>query len=325
MCACRAPAGAIRGGPAAALSLFAWLALAAPTLADADGPDFFRVTGVAAGDVLNIRAAPDAGAAKIGEIAPGADGLRNLGCEGGLGFADWERATEAERAAARASRWCRVAYRGGEGWVAGRFLAEGSAPGAVTAAAAGAAHSFVPAPGAATDYWSVSGVKGHLNVRAAAGTGAPALAQVLPGAVLRNLGCTEGDGPRWCDVQLLDGTRIRGWAAAEYLEPASSALRAGHDIFDAIGHIPCAQTRDQPMMPCEFGVARDGGGSATVVVIRPDATRRALFFERGAFLSADTSQADGYPEYGATRDGDLTFVRVGDERYEIPEALIHGG
>ena len=57
-------------------------------IADASGPDFFRVTGVAADDVLNIREAPDAGSAKIGEIPPDGDGVRNLGCQGGLSFAE---------------------------------------------------------------------------------------------------------------------------------------------------------------------------------------------------------------------------------------------
>lgn len=95
-------------------------------IADASGPDFFRVTGVAADDVLNIREAPDAGSAKIGEIPPDGDGVRNLGCQGGLSFAEWQAASEAERQAAARSRWCRINYQGVEGWVAGRFLAEGA-------------------------------------------------------------------------------------------------------------------------------------------------------------------------------------------------------
>lgn len=124
---------------------------------------------------------------------------------------------------------------------------------------------------------------------------------------------------------MLDGTQTRGRAAAEFLQPAGSAVRAGQDIFYAIGHVPCAQAQGQPMGRCEFGVARDGGGSATVVVIRPDTRKRALFFQSGAFMSADTSQADGHPETTATRDGDLTRVLVGTERYEIADAVHHGG
>jgi heat shock protein HslJ len=100
----------------------------AAALAEADGPDFFRVTGVAADDVLNIRDAANARASKIGEIPHDANGIRSLGCEGGLSFAAWEKATEAEREAAAKQRWCKVEYSGVSGWVAARFLTEGSAP-----------------------------------------------------------------------------------------------------------------------------------------------------------------------------------------------------
>jgi hypothetical protein len=105
----------------------------------------------------------------------------------------------------------------------------------------------------------------------------------------------------------------------------SSSERAGMGQADATGQIPCAQYEGQPMRQCDFRVTREAGGTATVVVTRPDGVPRALFFENGRFLSADTSQADGYPEYRATRRGDLTMVTVGEERYEVPDAVIFGG
>jgi uncharacterized protein len=97
-------------------------------LAEADGPDFYAVTGVSADDVLNIRAGPDARSRKIGSIPHNGRGLRNLGCEGGPGFAEWQRMTAAERQAAARRRWCRIEYQGVEGWVAGWYLTEDSAP-----------------------------------------------------------------------------------------------------------------------------------------------------------------------------------------------------
>lgn len=96
--------------------------------AEADGPDFFRVTGVAAEDVLNIRDGAGAEHRKIGEIPPDGRGLRNLGCVGGLSYAEWAEATEAERAAAARTRWCRIEHDGVTGWVAARFLAEDTGP-----------------------------------------------------------------------------------------------------------------------------------------------------------------------------------------------------
>ena len=117
--------GAVAACALAALTLLNAIGIAG---ADADGPDYYRVVGVAADDVLNIRTEPTASAKTIGAIPPKADGVRNLGCKGGLSFAEWEKASPAERTASRRARWCRISYRGVEGWVAGRFLAEGSAP-----------------------------------------------------------------------------------------------------------------------------------------------------------------------------------------------------
>lgn len=79
------------------------------------------------------------------------------------------------------------------------------------------------------------------------------------------------------------------------------------------------------MGQCYFGVARPGGGSATVVLTRPDGTTRAIFFSNGMAIGADTSEADGYGEFSAERDSDLNLIRVGDERYEIPDAVVLGG
>ncbi|WP_436637830.1 SH3 domain-containing protein [Microbaculum sp. FT89] len=305
---------------------------------EADGPDFFRVVNVAADDVLNIRAAPDADAERIGAIPPDADGVRNLGCQGGLSFAEWEKATPAEREAATHRRWCRVAWDGMEGFVAARFLAEGAAPTTTAMPATGVPATDVPAApeDGGPRNWEVTGVAQALNLREEPSTTARIIARYALGTILSNLGCRSVQGRAWCDVQEFGGGP-RGFVAADYLKPATgpdgavatgedeSSLRAGQGDFDATGRIPCARYPGQPMGQCDFGVARSGGGDATVVVTRPDGTRRALFFARGRFVSADTSQADGYPAVGSEKQSDLNRISVGDERYEIPDAVIFGG
>ena len=86
------------------------------------------MTGVAQKDVLNIRAQPDASANKIGKIPPNGICVRNLGCQGGMTFQEFTTLSEEQKAARlkKNPHWCKVAYRGVAGWVAGRNLQEGA-------------------------------------------------------------------------------------------------------------------------------------------------------------------------------------------------------
>ncbi len=96
--------------------------------ATADGPDFFRVTELTGDEVLIVRSEPNPDSPKIGELPADTDGIQNLGCQGGLTFAEWQKASQAEREAARKTRWCRISYGTVKGWAAGWQLAEGDAP-----------------------------------------------------------------------------------------------------------------------------------------------------------------------------------------------------
>lgn len=106
---------------------------------------------------------------------------------------------------------------------------------------------------------------------------------------------------------------------------ASSSERAGQGKFDARGPVPCAMGSRQPMQQCQAAVARDPGGTATVVVTRPDGRTRAIFFEKGKAIGADLSQADGSQHFRATKSGDIYKIEAGHERYEIVEAFVFGG
>lgn len=80
---------------------------------------------MAADDVLNIRAAPTYKSALLGTVPHDGDGLSNIDCIGGLDINEWLEATEAEREAARKTRWCLIGYGDVVGWVAGWHLQEG--------------------------------------------------------------------------------------------------------------------------------------------------------------------------------------------------------
>ncbi|AHB47156.1 peptide-binding protein [Hyphomicrobium nitrativorans NL23] len=87
-----------------------------------DRPRFWAVTGVAPGDVLNLRDVPHGDSKKLAGIPPDTRGLKHLGCLTPEPSLDrWMIMTESERINAKL-QWCRVEYRGMQGWVAARFL-----------------------------------------------------------------------------------------------------------------------------------------------------------------------------------------------------------
>jgi hypothetical protein len=61
------------------------------------------------------------------------------------------------------------------------------------------------------------------------------------------------------------------------------------------------------------------------LVTKPYSVKRAIYFRMGLPLGADTSQADGYPEFRASKENDLHIILIGSERYKIPDAFILGG
>lgn len=77
------------------------------------GPDWWQVTGLTAGDTLNVRTGPGTTNNVVGALTNG-DRVRNLGCQ-----------MNGE------TKWCQIEMPGDQpftGWVAGRYLREGSAP-----------------------------------------------------------------------------------------------------------------------------------------------------------------------------------------------------
>lgn len=98
--------------------------------ATADGPDFLRFVLPDGERAVRMLAGPGPGHGGVAQLRTDRDGLRNFGCVGGLGLAEWAGASEAERLAARARRWCRVGLGSTIGWLPGASLIEGGDTGA---------------------------------------------------------------------------------------------------------------------------------------------------------------------------------------------------
>ncbi len=113
---------------------------------------------------------------------------------------------------------------------------------------------------------------------------------------------------------------------------AAAAPARSHDAvvpgtsFHATGQVPCARSAGQPMAPCRFGVTRTPGrGNGYVTVFWPDGGNRVIYFEDATPVRYDESQADGGARMTVGRSGDTYQVRIGQQRFEIPEAVITGG
>ena len=105
--------------------------------------------------------------------------------------------------------------------------------------------------------------------------------------------------------------------------PSRDAKVAGTQ-YHATGDIPCSTAEGQPTGSCSFGVTREGNGTGMVTVTKPDGRTRTIFFEKGKATGYDMSQADT-GKFKAEKKGDLSIIHIGQERYEIPDAVIFGG
>ena len=94
--------------------------------------------------------------------------------------------------------------------------------------------------------------------------------------------------------------------------------------YNATGNIPCSMGNGQPTRSCAFGVTRQGNGSGMVTVTKPDGRTCVIFFQNGRATGYDQSQTDR-GTFSSNKQGDLTIIRIGSERYEIPDAVIYGG
>ena len=79
------------------------------------------------------------------------------------------------------------------------------------------------------------------------------------------------------------------------------------------------------MASCRFGVVRKGGGSGAVTVFWPGGGSRTIFYENGAPAAFDQVGDTEKKPLIVERNADLVKVGIGDERFEIPDAVINGG
>ncbi len=94
--------------------------------------------------------------------------------------------------------------------------------------------------------------------------------------------------------------------------------------YHAMGKIPCQINNSQPINNCDFGVKREGNGTAMVVITKSDGKIRTIFFKNGKVTGYDKSESD-QANFNASKNDDLHIIEIGDETYKIPDAVIFGG
>jgi hypothetical protein len=179
------------------------------------------------------------------------------------------------------------------------------------------------------DYWKVTaGGASALNLRAGPSTRYETIGKLRNGEVLLNRGCRLTGGERWCAIRATH-TGVTGWVAGRYLVESAAPRRPAKaeggpvgngEPFDATGLVPCAVHASQPMGQCPFGVVREGPGNAGLWIAFGDETERYILFEGGAPVTTNSADSLSFE-----KAGDLLLIRVGDERFEIPEAVVTGG
>lgn len=162
-----------------------------------------------------------------------------------------------------------------------------------------------------------------------------AVSSLTANDIVANFGCSIIDDNLWCRVRPLHG-RVIGFVKSEALEPAlgpdgivalgidDSKKRARRKRFDETAVAACAQERGETLGVCDVGVARSGGGDATISATFPNGFSRLLFFEHGDFIRASSTMSGVGTDTDWELENGLHRIRVDDQQFEIREQFVLG-
>ncbi|MBT8418935.1 MAG: hypothetical protein KJO42_15975 [Silicimonas sp.] len=125
---------------------------------------------------------------------------------------------------------------------------------------------------------------------------------------------------RTLTVVLFGAAILPGAAAGQDITAIERAKAAD---FDMKGEIACAQEVGEAMGACRAAVAR-AGGAAAVVVTFPNGFARTLTFDGGDFVRGNATMSGVGTDTDWSLSDGTYFVRVDDQRYEVPAALVFG-
>ena len=111
--------------------------------------------------------------------------------------------------------------------------------------------------------------------------------------------------------------------AASWADTSQALRLAKAGDFAASGTVGCAQEVGEALGVCTAEVSR-AAEAAAVVVTFGNGFSRILSFSDGAFLRGNTTMSGTGKDTEWTLSDGLLEIRVDDQRFEIPEALVFG-
>ena len=100
--------------------------------------------------------------------------------------------------------------------------------------------------------------------------------------------------------------------------------RAKNKDFDATGIIPCAQEQGEKLGSCKIEIARGADGTATAVVTFENGFKRRLYFEGRTFVYGNPTMSGSGKDVEWDLNENLYFIRIDDQRFEIPDWMLFG-
>lgn len=88
------------------------------------------------------------------------------------------------------------------------------------------------------------------------------------------------------------------------------------------GNVPCSQERGQDLGICEVVVTRGSGGDTTIMATFVNGFSRTLTFIHGEFVFANSTMSGVGNDIDWHLDDGIHVVRVDDQRFLLPDALI---
>jgi hypothetical protein len=95
--------------------------------------------------------------------------------------------------------------------------------------------------------------------------------------------------------------------------------------FSATGTLPCARRAGEPTGRCRFGIVRNSDRTAIVTVYWPGGGTRTIFFGADGTVIGTATRTTDRPIPGklvVRKNANVNLISIGDERYEIADAIL---